>query len=65
MPRSGERTGISLYPADEPIFQQEDAKIKVPNAFQVMFGREFVAADWIARHEPTVVPARTLLSQLL
>ena len=40
-------------------------QIKAPHAFHVVLDREFVAADCFVRHEPTVVPARTLLSQLL
>ncbi len=40
-------------------------QIKAPHAFQVVLDREYVAADCFERREPTVVPARTLLSQLL
>ena len=40
-------------------------QINAPHAFQVVVDREYVAADCFSRHEPTVVPARTLLSQLL
>jgi uncharacterized protein len=40
-------------------------QLKAPHAFQVVLDREYVAADCFARHVPTVVPARTLLSQLL
>ena len=48
-----------------PSLKYYQDQIKAPHAFQVVFDREFVAADCFARHEPTVVPARTLLSQLL
>jgi len=40
-------------------------QIKAPHAFQIVLDREYVAADCFSRNEPTVVPARTLLSQLL
>ncbi len=48
-----------------PTLKYYQDQIKAPHAFQVVLDREFVAADCFARHEPTVVPARTLLSQLL
>lgn len=35
-----------------------------PHACQVVFGTEFIGADCFATHEPTIVPARTFLSQL-
>lgn len=38
---------------------------KAPHAFQAVMELPYVSADCFARHEPTVVPARTLLSQLL
>jgi len=38
---------------------------KAPHAFQVVIDQDFVAADPFSRNEPTLVPARTLLSQLL
>ncbi len=40
-------------------------QIQAPHAFQLVIDREFVAADPFTRHQPTLVPARTLLSQLL
>ena len=48
-----------------PSLKYYQDQIKAPHAFQVVLDREYVAVDCIARHEPTVVPARTLLSQLL
>jgi predicted AAA+ superfamily ATPase len=36
-----------------------------PHAFQVVIDRPFITADCFARSDPAVVPARTLLSQLL
>jgi len=48
-----------------PALKHFQDQIKAPHAFQVVLDREFIAADCFARHEPTVVPARTLLSQLL
>jgi hypothetical protein len=38
---------------------------KARHAFQVVLDKPFVNADCFDRTEPTVVPARTLLSQLL
>ena len=38
---------------------------KARNAFQVVMELPFVKADCFERSEPTIVPARTLLSQLL
>ena len=40
-------------------------QLQAPHAFQLVIDREFVAADPFSRHEPTIVPARTLLGQLL
>lgn len=48
-----------------PALKHYQDQIKAPHAFQVVLDRDFVAADCFARNEPTVVPARTLLSQLL
>jgi len=36
-----------------------------PHAFQVVINRDFVTADCFGHRRPRVVPARTLLSQLL
>lgn len=41
------------------------AQTKARHAFQVVLEQPFLNADCFARAEPTVVPARTLLSQLL
>jgi predicted AAA+ superfamily ATPase len=41
------------------------AATRAPHAFQAVVEMEHIAADCFARGEPTVVPARTLLSQLL
>lgn len=38
---------------------------KAPHAFQVVLDQPFLNADCFRRSEPTVVPARTFLSQLL
>jgi hypothetical protein len=40
-------------------------KLDDMDEFQVVLDREFVATDCFTRHQPTVVPARTLLSQHL
>lgn len=44
------------------LFQQQ---LGCPHAFQVVLDAGFVEADCFARHKPLVVPARTLLSQLV
>lgn len=41
------------------------AATKAPHAFQAVMEMDFVDADCFAQRTPTVVPARTLLSQLL
>lgn len=41
------------------------AATKAPHAFQAVMDLPFVAADCFSRGDPVVVPARTLLSQLL
>ena len=41
------------------------AQTKARHAFQVVLDQPFLNADSFGRVEPTVVPARTLLSQLL
>lgn len=38
---------------------------KARHAFQVVLDRAYISADCFARTDPTVVPARTFLSQLL
>lgn len=43
------------------VFQKQTG---APHAFQVAVDAGFVAADCFARHDPTVVPARSLFSQL-
>ena len=43
-------------------FQRE---VKAPHAFQAVLELDHVEADCFRTREPTVVPARTLLSQLL
>ena len=40
-------------------------QLKAPHAFQLVIDREYVAANPFTHHEPIIVPARTLLSQLL
>lgn len=40
-------------------------QLKAPHAFQLVIQREYVAADPFTRHDPVIVPACTLLSQLL
>ncbi len=40
-------------------------QLQAPHAFKLVIDRDFVAADPFTRHQPTLVPARTLLSQLL
>lgn len=41
------------------------AATKAPHAFQAVLDLPYVGADCFSRHEPTVVPVKTLLSQLL
>ncbi len=48
-----------------PALKHYQSMIKAPHAFQVVLNLDFVAADCFARNEPIVVPAKTLLSQLL
>ena len=40
-------------------------QLQAPHAFQLVIDREFVSANPFSRHEPTIVPAHTLLGQLL
>lgn len=42
-------------------FQQQTG---APHAFQISMQADYVDADCFARHDPTIVPARTLFSQL-
>lgn len=53
-------TDTSLSPSLEH-FQKQ---IKAPHAFQAVMNLPFAPADSFSVHRPTVVPARTLLSQL-
>lgn len=48
-----------------PTLKYYQGQIKAPHAFQIVVDREYVPVDCFSRNEPTVVPARTLLSQLL
>ena len=41
------------------------AQTKSPHAFQVVYNAEFVDKDCFHFHEPTIVPAKTFLSQLV
>jgi predicted AAA+ superfamily ATPase len=52
-------TGLSR---NLPLFQE---KTGARHAFQVMLSADYVEADCFAREKPTIVPARTLLSQLI
>jgi predicted AAA+ superfamily ATPase len=59
---------VEVKAADDrisPALKHYQDQIKAPHAFQVVLDRDFVAADCFTRHDPVVVPARTLLSQLL
>ncbi len=40
-------------------------KLLVPHAFQVALTMDFVNADCFSKNDPTIVPAKTLLSQLI
>ena len=46
----------------DSILQQQT---RAPHAFQAVLDMPYVDADCFEKHEPVVVPARTLLSQLL
>ena len=48
-----------------PALKHFQDQTKAPHAFQVVIDREYLATDCFSRQSPTVVPARTLLSQLL
>jgi uncharacterized protein len=55
------KSDSSLSPSLRYFQSQTSAK----HAFQVVLDKPFVNADCFARTDPVVVPARTLLSQLL
>ena len=40
-------------------------KIKAKHAFQVVIDMEYVEVDCFKYYEPTIVPAKTFLSQLI
>jgi uncharacterized protein len=48
-----------------PSLAHFQAQTKAPHAFQVVMNLPFEPADCFLTHPPVVVPARTLLSQLL
>ncbi|MCC6739564.1 MAG: ATP-binding protein [Planctomycetia bacterium] len=48
-----------------PALEYFQAATKAPHAFQVVVDAPFVVADAVERKGPVIVPARTLLSQLL
>jgi len=48
-----------------PALARLQGRVKAAHAFQVVVELPYVDADCFARNEPVVVPARTLLSQLL
>lgn len=48
-----------------PPLRHFQAQTKAPHAFQVVWQQPFVHADPFSRHDPTIVAAHTLLSQLL
>ena len=48
-----------------PALAHFQKQLQAPNALQLVIDRNFVTADPFTRHQPTLVPARTLLSQLL
>ena len=48
-----------------PALARFQGRVKAAHAFQVVVELPYVDADCFARNEPVVVPARTLLSQLL
>lgn len=49
----------------DPVLGYFQRQLKAAHAFQVVLEAAYVEADCFKRHEPTVVPARTFLSQLL
>jgi hypothetical protein len=48
-----------------PSLAHFQAQVKARHAFQAVFDLDYVGADCFAHTDPVVVPARTLLSQLL
>ena len=48
-----------------PALAHFQKQLKAPHAFQLVIERDFVSANPFTRHDPVIVPARTLLSQLL
>jgi hypothetical protein len=49
-----------------PALKQFQDQLRAPFAFQVLLEPDFIEADcFAARPQPVIVPARTLLSQLL
>ena len=48
-----------------PALRYFQDQTRAPHAFQVVLDADYVAADCFAMRAPTVVPAKTLLSQLL
>jgi uncharacterized protein len=47
-----------------PALAHFQRQIKAPHAFQMVMDLPFEPADCFKTHRPTIVPARTLLSQL-
>jgi hypothetical protein len=56
------KAGVSKLSGALTYFQRQTS---APHAFQVVLDLPFEKADCFERTEPTVVPARTLLAQLL
>ena len=48
-----------------PALRYFQKRTNAPHAFQVVFDLGYVNADCFAGHDPTIVPARTFLSQLV
>ena len=48
-----------------PTLEYMQKQTGVEHAFQVVLDEDFVDRDCFSRHIPTIVPARTLLSQLV
>lgn len=40
-------------------------QLQAPQAFELVIDRDFVAADPFTRHQPTLVPASTMMGQPL
>jgi len=56
------KMGDTVLSSSLPYFQ---SATKAPHAFQAVIDLPYVDTDCFSRTAPTVVPARTLLSQLL